>query len=131
MYRSGEPFISLTRNKPHTPTLTNPIIQDRSSLPLVPDDIPLKPNSDLYPCLTYGDGNCLPRTAGILAYGHEENHLEIRTRIVIELTKNEDRYLNNETMRRGKQCDGNDGVTKAFASYSEYYMGNRLTSANI
>lgn len=104
---------------------------DNSSLNLVPNDIPLKPTSQLYPATIYGDGNCLPRAGSVLAYGHENNHLELRKRITIELTKNENLFLNNEVMKKGKNPEGEDDVVKAFAHYSSCYMAERLTKHNI
>ena len=104
---------------------------DANSLDLVPDDIPLKPTSELVPVVIFGDGNCLPRTASFLAFGHEDNHIELRKRIVTELTQNEAKYLDNNVMRKGKNTNGNDNVVKMFAMFSNFYMGKRLNSRSI
>lgn len=102
-------------------------VVDSCSLPLVPEDIPLKPESQLYPCSIYGDGNCLPRAVSVFVYNTQENHKEIRKLIVIELTKNEHYYLNNTYMSKGKHQGAQENVPKAFAQYSSFYMGQRLT----
>ncbi|KAL5019185.1 hypothetical protein ScPMuIL_004907 [Solemya velum] len=104
---------------------------DKTSFNLVPNDIPLKPTSQLYPATIYGDGNRLPRADSFLAYGHEINHLELKKRITIELTKNENLYLNNEVMKKGRNPQREDDVVKAFAHYSSCYMAERLTTRNI
>ena len=57
---------------------------DAVSLPLKPDDAP--PHH--FPVWVLGDGNCLPRTLSILAFGHPENFVEMRMRIIAELTIN-------------------------------------------
>ena len=53
----------------------------------------LNPDKNMTPVCVIGDGNCLPRCASILAYGHEENHKEMRSRIIIELVTNFDKYI--------------------------------------
>ena len=103
-------------------------VVDNDSLPLVPEDIPLKPDSRLFPCTIYGDGNCLPRSASVLVYGSEENHKQMRKRMVIELTRNEAYYLDKTFMKKGKQDNAQDDVPKAFAQLSNLYMGQHLTT---
>lgn len=51
---------------------------DRDSVELVPNDIPIKSNGQLFPAEIYGDGNCLPRCGSFLVYGNESHHSEIR-----------------------------------------------------
>ncbi|XP_045207653.2 uncharacterized protein LOC123559695 [Mercenaria mercenaria] len=104
-------------------------VVDNDSLPLVPGDIPLKPNSQLFPCAIYGDGNCLPRSASVLVYGSEENFKEMRKRMVIELTRNEAYYLDKAFMKKGKQDSAQDDVPKSFAHLSSLYMGEQLTKS--
>ena len=104
---------------------------DNDSLPIVPEDIPLKPNSQLYPCTIYGDGNCLPRSASLLAYGSEDNFKEMRRRMVIELTRNEKYYLDKTMMEKGKQYNAQNDVPKTFAHFSNMFQGQKLTSNNV
>lgn len=108
---------------------TNKVI-DNNSLPLVPEDIPLKPTAQLCPCSIYGDDNCLQRTARFLAYGHENNHVEMRQRIVNELTQNEELYLNNENMKQGKHPGGNDNVTKNVCVMLSVLYGRQVDDTN-
>lgn len=103
---------------------------DKVSLTLMPNDIPLSDEA-LHPAVIYGDGNCLPRSASVLAYGHENKHKEMRERIVCELVKNADKYLDNKYMKIGMNPDGNCDVIKTFASYSGLYVGTRLNKATI
>ena len=49
--------------------------------------------------------NQFTRYASIFVYGHENNHEEIRKRIVMELTKNEELYLSE---CRGNHCKFGD-----------------------
>ena len=46
--------------------------------------------SCLSPVSVSADGNCLPRSGSVLAFGHENFADEIRVRLVIELVLNED-----------------------------------------
>ena len=50
------------------------------------------------------DGNCLPHTGSYMAFGHEENHAEIRVRIVQEQLKNKKKYMDPEHLRQGITC---------------------------
>ena len=69
---------------------------DKNSLTLLPTDIPVEPKQELFPEVIVGDGNCLPRSASVLVYGTENKHSEMRQKIVLELVKNEDLYLDNK-----------------------------------
>ena len=91
----------------------------------MPKDIPLAPTEELYPATIYGDGNCLPRSACMLAHGSEHHHKEIRERIVDELVKNEELYLDNKTIMKGMNEMGHTDVTKTFALYSSMYTGTQ------
>jgi hypothetical protein len=42
--------------------------------------------------IQYGDGNCLSRCASLLVYGHENNHLEMRARVLEELVRHDENY---------------------------------------
>ena len=57
----------------------------------------------------------------MLAYGSEDHHKEMRERIVNELVKNEELYLDNKTMMKGMNEMGHTNVTKTFALYSSMY----------
>ncbi|KAK7460746.1 hypothetical protein BaRGS_00038824 [Batillaria attramentaria] len=62
-------------------------IVDSTALNLRPDSVPL------YPVETGADGNCLPRALSRLVYGNEQQHNEMRCRIVMELVQNRQCYV--------------------------------------
>ena len=66
------------------------------------DDAPLHH----FPVWVLGDGNCLPRTLSILAFGHLENFVEMRMRIVAELTINIARYVSPSYLANGSTATG-------------------------
>ncbi|WAR09748.1 VRTN-like protein [Mya arenaria] len=103
---------------------------DKMSLSLMMDDISLQ-KFQMYPATILGDGNCLPRCASVLAYGHEEKHQEMREIIVCELLKNSDKYLDNQYISKGMDPHGYPDVAKTFSSYSELYKGNPLNKQSI
>lgn len=47
----------------------------------------------LFPVETVGDGNCVPRTFSFHCFGNQENHVEVRCRIVHEMVSNALDYL--------------------------------------
>ena len=75
---------------------------DAVSLPLKPDDAP--PHH--FPVWVLGDGNCLPRTLSILAFGHPENFVEMRMRIIAELTINIAHYVSPSYLAHGSSTSG-------------------------
>ncbi|WAR17806.1 VRTN-like protein, partial [Mya arenaria] len=99
------------------------MVIDKNSLKLIPEDI-----VDLYPSTIYGDGNCLPRVASVFAYGHQKNFVERRARIVLELIKNQDKYLLDEYLQDGNQPMH---IAKRYAMYSDNYNGEKLTDCAI
>ena len=73
---------------------------DFDALQLLPRDIPVL-DGRCVPILIEGDGNCLPRVASVLAYGHQGNHLEMRLRIAMELIMFKDRYMDEQYLSQG------------------------------
>lgn len=69
-------------------------LTDQESEELLPDDAP-----GLVPVQIYGDGNCLPRCASLLATRVQEHHFQMRLRIAVELAAHEDFYLTEENLR--------------------------------
>lgn len=55
----------------------------------------LKPSSiqHLFPVVTQGDGNCVPRALSLLWFGDQDHHKEVRCRIGLELIINSFDYL--------------------------------------
>lgn len=94
---------------------------DQPSLTLYPSDGP----SHMTPIAICGDGNCLPRCGSFLAWGTEERHLEMRTRIAVELIVHKAHYL-------GETEDPAIGDLPIFcAQYSDHYLGEVLTKVAI
>ena len=71
------------------------------------------------PVRIYGDGNCLPRAASLLAFGTEEMHVEMQVRIAVGLLLHEDFYLRDSA------------ITKVYAQYSEQFQMEELTAGAI
>ena len=47
---------------------------------------------DGWPIYTYGDGNCLYRATLLMLVGHEDRHIELRVRTLLEIYANVDYY---------------------------------------
>ena len=52
-----------------------------------PKDLPEELHGRI-PAIVYCDGNCLPRSGSVLAFGNENHFNEIRCRIALELVRN-------------------------------------------
>ena len=80
------------------------------------------------------DGDCLPACGSVFAYGNDLHVFEMRTRIVAELTLNEEYYLNETNLIKGEVANTENvgSLIKAYAMYSEEYMHDgKLTSDKI
>jgi hypothetical protein len=93
---------------------------DKNSITLVPGDIP----KSLYPATIQADGNCLLRSASLLAYGTEDHYVEMRERIVCEMVQNEELYLDNTYLEGGMNPNGNHDVMKNFGYIFQYLHGD-------
>lgn len=101
---------------------------DESALGLMPEE---QKDSCLFPSIVYGDGNCLPRCASLFVYGHEENHYEMRARIIEELVRNEEIYLDDKYLKKGSHPCAHKNVAIQFAMFSEHYTAEKLTNLAI
>jgi hypothetical protein len=100
---------------------------DQDSYEIAPGDLP---GPIRIPIKTVGDGNCLPRCGSLFAFGTERRHIEIWTRIVIELVVNEDLYLDDVYLNKG--TDSQEPLSKLYATLSDLYIpGVHLTAENI
>lgn len=90
----------ISEKTPDVTITTHKRTVDKASMSLVPNDDGLE---NLFPCLIYGDGNCLPRCGSLFAYGTENKHLDIRARIVLHLVKYKEIYLNADFIRNDRQ----------------------------
>ena len=79
-----------------------------------------------------GDGNCLPRTGSILAFGHENNHVEMRYRIILELVTHSEMYLNTAYINKGTKLPSSEAksLPSTYAMFSEKYTPGHALSAN-
>lgn len=108
-------------------------VVDKIALDLLPEDIPDQ-DTLKFPVRVGADGNCLPRCGSIHAFGNEEHHEQIRARIVLELVKNADMYLDFHQLARGTSLSDHDAskLPSRFATYSpKYTAGDILTEHTI
>ncbi|VDH99491.1 Hypothetical predicted protein [Mytilus galloprovincialis] len=101
---------------------------DKLSLDIWPQDEPQK-HILKYPVCVKGDGNCLPRAGSVLANGNEESHLEVRTRMVIEIVTHEDVYLDEYYLNRGTTGEDKHIVNNLVMYSDSYIAGDRITPA--
>ena len=80
---------------------------------LIPGDIP----QGLHPATIQGDGNCLPRSASLIAYGTEDHYVEMKESKVFEMMRNKKLYLDKKYLKSGMNPDGNIDVENTFAAY--------------
>jgi hypothetical protein len=101
---------------------------DQMALDLMPKDIDC--DHAIFPVKIYGDGNCLPRTGSVFAFGDEESHEEIRARIIIESVNNIEKYLDSRLLSEGVNEKHN--LAEIYAQYSDSYTpGITLTNSYI
>lgn len=63
--------------------------------------------------------------------GNEDNHLEMRARIVCELVIHAEQYLDNQYLIGGADTDGKTNIAKMFAMFSDHYNNEQLTDVAI
>ena len=70
------------------------------------------------------DGDCLPRSGSVFAYGNDQISEEIRLRIIVESVLNCDYYLNEINLRKGfdKKCTHPHELLFAHAMYSDKFI---------
>lgn len=104
---------------------------DHDSLQLLPGDIPS--DFTMIPIKSSADGDCLPHTGSIIAFGQENLNSEIRVRIVQELCLHKNLYLSPEYLRQGIDVSDNEAkkLPGKFAMFSEHYLGGPLTETTI
>ena len=77
---------------------------DRVAQSILPSDIHQQ-DVMKFPVINGADGNCLPRCGSVYSFGNEDNHEEIRARIVIESVQHCDQYLNHKCLARGGKTE--------------------------
>lgn len=99
--------------------LTTGLPIDETALTLFPTDVP---GDILYPVCVQADGNCLPYTGSVIAFGNDNHATEIRVRIIVKLALNSDLYLSQEYLQRGLSCPSKVYLANSYAMYSEEYV---------
>ena len=66
---------------------------------LVPDDCPVH-REEAFPVYTKGDGNCFLYSLSWIVYGHEDQHVEMKVRLIVEAVRYMDHYLDHEYLCR-------------------------------
>ena len=145
---SPEDITKITASLVHSPFYIKMGICEQLNLPLLPplpvsmdavdvtdvddcakqylEEIDL-PGSVKLPVNVYGDGNCLPRCASILAYNTQEFHREMRLRIAVELVQHQDLYLSKDFIGKGWPENMKPAPTPiAYITTSPYYCGEDL-----
>ncbi|KAK3108762.1 hypothetical protein FSP39_015119 [Pinctada imbricata] len=96
---------------------------DDGAIEMFPEDVP--DNQSRFPISVRADGDCLPASGSVYAYGHDKCPNELRARIVIELTLNKAYYLEEKNLRKGLsefEPKTRNHVKKSFAMYSDGYI---------
>ena len=87
--------------------------------------LPANAPDSFAPIKIYGDGNCFPRCFSYLIYSHENNHVEMRIRIVTEGVLNNGYYLQESYIKKGACNTYSYGtLSLQFAMYSDTFLGD-------
>lgn len=101
-------------------------LRDDQTLTLMPQD--LQDMRQAWPVATLPDGSCLLHAMSRLVYGHPENHVEMRVRLICEAVSNEDHYMNAAYLQRSLLFDPNWGlgenILQAYVTFSGF-LGRR------
>ncbi|KAL3857431.1 hypothetical protein ACJMK2_012102 [Sinanodonta woodiana] len=99
---------------------------DQQTMDIYPDDV--QQMYVTFPVSVKADGNCLPYSGSVLAFGNDRYATEIRARIIIEQTLSEEYYLQENYLKNGLDDPPKFDIKKAFAMYSDEYKHgtNRL-----
>lgn len=76
-------------------------------------------DTTLIPAAIGANGNCLPRSVSLALFRTESMHLELRISMALEMTVNENLYLENEFLSRGPTDRSKDWVL----TYSQFVDG--------
>ena len=90
-------------------------VVDDTALSFRPEDAPV----GFVPVTVGSDGNCFPRCISRLIYGHENQHMEIRKRIVAEAVSNKHLYMDNDHLNLGQSIERDR--TYMYYMYSQCY----------
>ncbi|UZO21492.1 uncharacterized protein OCT59_013885 [Rhizophagus irregularis] len=85
-----------------------------------------------YVCIrSTADGNCFFNSASLIVYGHEENHIQLRLAVMIELMANADYYLQQkifeqDVLYRDEALNTNMEKVDMFKKTQEYIAELKL-----
>ncbi|KAL3836889.1 hypothetical protein ACJMK2_022296 [Sinanodonta woodiana] len=92
---------------------------DQQTMDIYPDDV--QQSYVTFPVSVKADGNCLPYSGSVLAFGNDRYGTEIRAKIIIEQTLYEEYYLQENYLKNGLDDPPKFDIKKAFAMYSDEY----------
>ncbi|KAL3890798.1 hypothetical protein ACJMK2_003076 [Sinanodonta woodiana] len=92
---------------------------DQQTMDIYPDDV--QQTYVTFPVSVKADGNCLPYSGSVLAFGNDRYATEIRARIILEQTLYEEYYLQENYLKNGLDDPPKFDIKKAFAMYSDEY----------
>lgn len=73
--------------------------RDALAYSLIPDDCVVS-RDNAFPIYTKGDGNCFLYSLSRIVYGHEEHHIEMKVRVIVEAVRYMDYYVNHDYLCR-------------------------------
>ena len=73
--------------------------RDALAYSLIPDDCVVS-RDNAFPIYTKGDGNCFLYSLSQIVYGHEEHHIEMKVRVIVEAVRYMDYYVNHDYLCR-------------------------------
>lgn len=85
----------------------------------------------LVPIENQGDGNCFPRALAHLFLSDQEEHLEVRLRIIFEGVMNPKLYVSDAYLSRGLPESSSKGVASSYCLYSGFANRRYLSEADI
>jgi len=92
---------------------------DQKTMDIYPDDV--QQTYVTFPVSVKADGNCLPYSGSVLAFGKDSHATEIRVRIIIEQALNEQYYLDQTNLEKGLKESPRYDIKKTFAMHSDEY----------
>ena len=83
------------------------------------------------PLSNYGDGNCFPRALSQIFYSCEDNHLEVRLRLLFEGVTNALIYVSDAYLGKGLRGEGSGNVASSYCMYSGLARRRNMSQAEI
>lgn len=117
------PYMSLIRGHRRALSIDR-LVPDSFAVGFIPKD--LKTHNQLFAAKVRMDGDCLPGSGSVFAFGSDKESDLIRLHIVHELVLHSIYYLHEENLLKGyTEKTSKDELVKAFAMYSEKFIPGR------